>query len=55
MPPFTQLELFIVLRAKFQHLPLPAQSPVLKTSVRNRFPPPTSLKLLEGVPSRRMV
>jgi hypothetical protein len=27
----------------------------LKTSVRNRFPPPTSLKQLEDVPSGRMV
>jgi hypothetical protein len=51
MPPFTHLELF-----QFEeHLPWPAQSIVLKTSVRNRFPPPTSLKQLEDVPSRRMV
>jgi hypothetical protein len=40
---------------KLQHLPQPAQSLVLKTSVRNRFPPPTSLQQLENVPSRRMV
>jgi hypothetical protein len=42
-----------------QHLPWPAQSPhlniteqlwsVLKTRVRNRFPPPTSLKQLKDV------
>jgi hypothetical protein len=40
---------------KLQHLPWPAQSPVLKTSVRNRFPPPSFLKQLEDVPSRKMV
>jgi hypothetical protein len=46
-------------KGKLQHLPWPAQSPdlniteplwsVLETSVRNRFPPPTSLKQLEDV------
>jgi hypothetical protein len=46
--------------SELQHLPWPAQSPdlnvteplrsVLETRVRNRFPPPTSLKQLEGVP-----
>jgi hypothetical protein len=47
---------------ELQHLPWPAQSPdlnitepVLETNVRNRFPPQTSLKQLEDVPSRRMV
>jgi hypothetical protein len=44
---------------ELQYLPLPAQSPdlniteplwsVLETGVRNRFPPPTSLKQLEDV------
>jgi transposase len=44
---------------ELQHLPWPAQSPdlnmteplwsVLETSVRNRFPPPASLKLLEDI------
>jgi hypothetical protein len=44
---------------ELQHLPWPAQSPdlniteplwsVLETRVRNRFPPPTSLKQLEDV------
>jgi hypothetical protein len=44
---------------ELQHLPWPAQSPdlniikplwsVLETRVRNRFPPPTSLKQLEVV------
>jgi hypothetical protein len=42
--------------SEFQHLPRPAQSqdlnitePVLETNVRNRFPPPKSLKQLEDV------
>jgi hypothetical protein len=43
------------MKVNFSHLPWPAQSPVLKTSERNRFPPPTSLKQLEDVPSGRMV
>jgi hypothetical protein len=56
MPPFTQLELFSngvkSMKVNFQHLTWPAQSllwPVLETRVRNRFPPPTSLKQLEDI------
>jgi hypothetical protein len=63
MPPFTQMELFgnslKSMKVNFQHLPWPAQLPdlniteplwsVLETRVRNRFPPPTSLKQFEDV------
>jgi hypothetical protein len=61
VPPFIQLDLFShgLKSMKMQHLPWPAQSPdlysvkplwsVLETRVRNRFPPPTSLKQLEDV------
>jgi hypothetical protein len=64
MPPFTQLELFKSWfeeheGEELQQLPWPAQSPdlniieplwsVLETRVRNRFPPPTSLKQSEYI------
>jgi hypothetical protein len=62
MPPGTQLEFqswFEDHESELQHLPWPAKSPdsniieplwsVLETSVRNRFPPPTSLKQPEYV------
>jgi hypothetical protein len=55
----TVLSWFEECDGELQHLPWPAQSPdlniteplwsVLKTRVRNRFPPPTSLKQLEDV------
>jgi hypothetical protein len=50
---------------ELQHLPLPAQSPhliiieplwsILESRVRNRFPPPTSLKQFLKCSSRRMI
>jgi hypothetical protein len=63
MPPFTWLELLSHgskgHEDELQHLPWPAKSPdlnineplcsVLETRVKNRFPPPTSLKQLEDV------
>jgi hypothetical protein len=63
LPQFTQIELlqswFEEHESELQHLPWPAQSPdlnitepllsVMETRVRNRFPPPTSLKQPEDV------
>jgi hypothetical protein len=62
MPLFTQLELSVIFEgheSELQHLPWRAQLPdfnmteplwsVLKTTLRNRFPPPTSLKELEEI------
>jgi hypothetical protein len=58
--PFTKLELFShafkSIKVNFNIFPgQHITEPVLETTVSNRFPPPTSLKQLEDVPSSRMV
>jgi hypothetical protein len=60
----TVQSLFEVHEGELQHLPWPAQSPefnineqlwsVLETRMRNRFPPPTSLKATCKFSSRRI-